>query len=128
MRSKPTRSARSQRTQHIVVAFVPALIVLLCVTGFVWAHKQVSVVIDGRSMRIDSQSTDVSGLLEEAGVNVGKGDLVFPSRDTKVAAGMSVVVRHAVPVTVVLGGTRTRLNVVGKTVADALVAAGIDRP
>jgi uncharacterized protein YabE (DUF348 family)/3D (Asp-Asp-Asp) domain-containing protein len=126
MRSEPTRSARSQRTQYIVAAFVPALILLLCVTGFVWAQKQVSVVVDGQTLHIDSQSTDVAGLLSETGVTVGAGDLVFPSRDTKVTAGMSVVVRHAVPVTVVLGGTDSSLNVVGKTVADALVAAGLD--
>jgi uncharacterized protein YabE (DUF348 family)/3D (Asp-Asp-Asp) domain-containing protein len=126
MRSRPTSSARSQRTKHLVAAFVPALILLFCVTGFVWAQKQVSVVVDGRTLRMDSQSTDVTGLLSEAGVAVGSGDLVFPSRDTKVTAGMSVVVRHAVPVTVVLGGAENRLNVVGKTVADALIAAGID--
>jgi resuscitation-promoting factor RpfB len=99
---------------------------MLCVTGFVWAQKQVSVVVDGQSLHVDSQSTDVAGLLSEAGVAVGAGDLVFPSRDTKVTAGMSVVVRHAVPVTVVLGGAESSLNVVGKTVADALVAAGVD--
>jgi uncharacterized protein YabE (DUF348 family)/3D (Asp-Asp-Asp) domain-containing protein len=126
MRSRPTRSARSQRTQHIVAAFVPALILLLCVTGFVWAQKRVSVVVDGQTRHIDSQSADVAGLLSEAGVTVGAGDLVFPSRDTKVAAGMSVVVRHAIPVTLVLGGNTDSLNVVGKTVADALVAAGVD--
>jgi len=126
MRSEPTRSARSQRTQHIVAAFVPALILLLCVTGFVWAQKQVSVVVDGQTLHIDSQSTDVAGLLSETGVTVGAGDLVFPSKDTKITAGMSVVVRHAVPVIVVLGGTDNSLNVVGKTVADALVAAGVD--
>jgi len=39
---------------------------------------------------------------------------------------MNVVVRHATPVTVVLGGAKNRLNVVGQTVADALVAAGVD--
>jgi uncharacterized protein YabE (DUF348 family) len=126
MRSEPTRSARSQRTQHFVAAFVPAVILLLCVTGFVWAQKQVSVVVDGRATHIDSQAADVAGLLSEAGVTVAAGDLVFPSRDTKVSAGMSVVVRHAIPVTLVLGETEETLSVVGKTVADALVAAGID--
>ncbi|HEY5540071.1 MAG TPA: 3D domain-containing protein [Coriobacteriia bacterium] len=99
---------------------------MLCVTGFVWAQKQVAVVVDGQTLRVDSQSADVAGLLSEAGVTVGSGDLVFPSRDSKVTAGMSVVVRHAVPVTLVFGGTESSLNVVGKTVADALVAAGVD--
>lgn len=126
MRSEPTRSARSQKTQHTVAALIPAAILLLCVTGFVWAQKQVSVVVDGRTLHVDSQAANVAGLLSEAQVSVGAGDLVFPSRDTKVSEGMSVVVRHATPVTVVLGSSENRIDVVGKTVADALVAAGVD--
>jgi uncharacterized protein YabE (DUF348 family) len=126
MRSKPTRSARSQRTQHVVAALVPAIILLLSVTGFVWAQKRVTVVVDGQTLHIASQAADVADLLSEAGVGVGRGDLVFPARGTKIAPGMRVVVRHAVPVTIVLGGTENVVHVVGKTVADALVAAGVD--
>jgi 3D (Asp-Asp-Asp) domain-containing protein len=99
---------------------------LLSITGFVWAQRQVSVVVDGRTLHIASQAADVAGLLSEAGVTVGEADLVFPTRDTKISAGLSVVVRHAVPVTVVLGDTKNEVKVVGKTVADALVAAGVD--
>lgn len=126
MRSRPTHSARSQRTQHIVAALVPAAILLLSVTGFVWAQKQVTVVVDGRTLHVASQAADVTDLLSEAGVTVGRADLVFPARGTRVTPGLSVVVRHATPVTVVLGGTENHVNVVGKTVADALVAAGVD--
>ena len=126
MRTKPTRSARSLRAQTILAAIIPAAILTLSITGFVWAQKQVTVVVDGSSLQIDSQAADVAGLLSQAGVTVGSGDLVFPSRDTRLAEGMNVVVRHATPVTVVLGGAKNRLNVVGQTVADALVAAGVD--
>ena len=126
MRSEPTHSARSQRTQHSFAALIPAAIILLSVTGFVWAQKQATVVVDGHALHVASQAADVTGLLSEAGVGVGRADLVFPSLSSKVTPGMSVVVRHATPVTVVLGGTENRLNVVGKTVADALVAAGVD--
>jgi 3D (Asp-Asp-Asp) domain-containing protein len=126
MRSRPTRSARSQRTQHFIAAFVPALILLLSVTGFVWAQKQVTIVVDGRNLHLASQAADVAGLLADAGVSAGSDDLVFPPRNTKLVNGLHVVVRHAVPVTVVLGDQRNNLHVVGKTVADALVAAGID--
>jgi 3D (Asp-Asp-Asp) domain-containing protein len=92
----------------------------------VWAQKQVTIVVDGKTLHVASQAPDVAGLLSEAGVSAGAADLVFPSKGTKVTAGMSVVVRHAVPVTVVLGSSQNRIDVVGKTVADALVAAGVD--
>jgi uncharacterized protein YabE (DUF348 family) len=126
MRTSPTRSARALRTQNILAAIIPAAILTLSITGFVWAQKQATVVVDGASLQIDSQAADVAGLLSQAGVTVGSGDLVFPSQDTRLVEGMSVVVRHAIPVTVVLGGAENRLNVVGQTVADALIAAGVD--
>jgi uncharacterized protein YabE (DUF348 family) len=126
MRSEPTRSARSQKTQQIFAAIVPVAILLLSVTGFVWAQKQVSVVVDGQTLHIATRSADVAGLLSEAGLTADSEDLVFPSRDTKIVRGLSVVVRHAVPVVVVLGGTENTVKVVGETVADALVAAGVE--
>ncbi len=123
---KPSRSARSLRTQQILAAIIPVAILTLSVTGFVWAQKQVTVVVDGHDLRVASQAADVAGLLSQAGVSLGDGDLVFPAKDTHLWPGMNVVVRHAVPVTVVLGGAINHLNVVGETVADALVAAGVD--
>jgi 3D (Asp-Asp-Asp) domain-containing protein len=39
---------------------------------------------------------------------------------------MTVVVRHSVPVEIDLGGESIELDVVGSTVADALIAAGVD--
>ena len=125
MRHRPTRSARPGKTYYLVAAIVPALIVVLSVTGFVWARKPVSLVVDGRKTAITTQATRVSDLLEDAGVPVGDGDVVTPSADARVLAGMTVLVKHAVPVTIDFGGERVRLDVVGETVADALVAAGV---
>ncbi len=124
MRHRPTRSARPGKTYYLVAAIVPALIVVLSVTGFVWARKPVSLVVDGRKAAITTQASRVSELLEDAGVPVGAGDVVTPPADARVVSGMTVLVKHSVPVTLDLGGERIRLDVVGETVADALVAAG----
>ncbi len=126
MRHRPTRSARPGKTYYLVAAIVPALIVVLSVTGFVWARKPVSLVVDGRKTAITTQATRVSDLLEDAGVPVGDGDVVTPPAGARVLAGMTVLVKHAVPVTIDFGGERLKLDVVGETVADALVAAGAD--
>jgi len=126
MRLLPTRSARSLRAQFIAAALVPALIVSLSVTGFVWAQKQVTVVVDGRVTHVASQARDVAGLLRHADITLGPGDIVTPPASADVSDGMTVVVRHAVPVKLHMDGTITSLDVVGKTVADALVAAGVD--
>jgi 3D (Asp-Asp-Asp) domain-containing protein len=124
MRHRPTRSARPGKTYYLVAAIVPALIVVLSVTGFVWARKPVSLVVDGRTAAITTQASRVSDLLEDAGVPVGDGDVVTPPVDARVVSGMTVLVKHSVPVTLDLGGERVELDVIGETVADALVAAG----
>ena len=126
MRSRPTRSARSVKTQQFIAALIPAVIVVLSITGFVWANKQVTIVVDGRASHVKSQAADVAGLLAQADIAVGSGDVISPSSDAALSSGMTVVVRHAVPVTLKLGSETLTLDVVGTTVADALIAAGAD--
>lgn len=126
MDAKPQRSARRFRTHYAIAAIVPALIVVLSITGFVSAQKPVTVVVDGRALHMKTQADDVASLLAEAGVEVGRGDVVVPSRSSRIRAGSEVIVRHAVPVDLELGGQTVRVKVVGETVADALIAAGID--
>jgi uncharacterized protein YabE (DUF348 family)/3D (Asp-Asp-Asp) domain-containing protein len=124
MRSRPTRSARSFRTNILIAAFIPAVLILLSVTGFVWAQKQVTVVVDGRTSRMNTQANDVAGVLRQAHVSLSDGDVLTPRGDSEVTDGMTVVVRHAIPVTVRVGDEETRVDVVGTTVSDALMAAG----
>jgi len=124
MRSLPTRSARFFRTQHIVAAIIPVVILSLSITGFVWAQKHVTVVVDGRVSHISTQSNDVAGVLRQEHLSISDGDILSPRGDAEVTDGMTVVVRHAIPVTVTVGDEVTRIEVVGRTVADALMAVG----
>lgn len=126
MGDAPARPARFLRINHLIAALVPALIILLGVTGFVWAQKGVTLIVDGDSRYVKTQAATVGDLLEEAGVTVGPADVVTPSADSAVADGATVVVRHAVPVMLRFSGEAIRLDVIGTTVADALVAAGLD--
>jgi len=98
----------------------------MTVTGFVWAQKGVTVTVDGESLFLKTQADDIEGLLSQADIDVDEGDLVSPALTAEVTDGMSVVVRHAVPVTLVLGKETVELPVVGSTVADALIAVGVD--
>ena len=125
MRERPRRSARPRKTYYIVVALIPALIVVLSITGFVWARSTVTLVVDGQSTSVTTQASRVSDLLAREGVAASTYDIVTPGIDARVESGMSVVVRHAIPVQLDLGTERIAVSVVGRTVADALVAAGI---
>lgn len=126
MRVRPVHPARSHRLQFLVAALVPALIVVLSITGFVWAQRDVTVIVDGRTHRIRTQASDVGALLEGAGIAVDSADLVTPSLDASVDGVSTVLVRHSIPITVEVGGDSVDLDLVGDTVADALVAVGAD--
>lgn len=130
MRMLPAGPVRSRTTGHAVAAVIAAAVAatfaLACVTGFAWVDKGVTVVCDGETRYVSTRAADVAAVLRDAGVIHGDGDVVVPSTDSPVRDGMTVVVRHAIPVSLDFGGREVDLNVVGATVADALVAAGLD--
>ncbi len=126
MGDSPAGPARFLRTHHIVAALVAALVIVASITGFAWAQKGVTVVVDGDSRYVRTGADTVGALLEQAEIPVGPADVVTPSPATPVTDGMTVVVRHAIPVTVTIAGEEISLEVIGSTVADALVAAGLD--
>ena len=122
----PVGPARFLKTQHVIAAFIAATLGLSSITGFAWANKSVTLVVDGLSKSVSTQSTDVASLLSEADVSVSSGDLVSPVATAPLDDGAVVVVRHEVPVTLLIGGRPLSLRVLGRTVADALVMAGLD--
>ncbi len=126
MGASPERPARSLKPYHVVVLLVAAALFALGVTGFVWADSGVTLVVDGDARFVTSDADTVDTLLADAGIVLSAADVVSPSPSTPVSDGMTVVVRHAVPVVVDISGEPLALDVVGSTVADALVAAGLD--
>lgn len=124
--SKPAFPARLLKTHYIIPALIAAIVVPLVVSGFVWAHKGVTVVVDGQTAYYKTQADTVGSLLDEVGIDLAAGDIVSPSVGSPVEDATTVVVRHAVPVRIDCGGDIIELRVIGSTVADALVAAGLD--
>lgn len=123
---QPGTPARHLKTPHIVVLLAAVIAVALTVSGFVWAKKGVIVVVNGDPAYHTTEAETVSEVLTEIDVVLAEGDVVSPPPASIVDDGTEIVVRHAVPVTIACNGTEVELNVVGETVADALVAAGID--
>lgn len=122
----PVGPARFLKTQYYVAALIAAFLGLSSITGFAWASKNITLVVDGSSTSVSTECVDVASLLAEAGVRIATGDLVSPAVDATVEDGAVVVVRHVVPVTLVHNGESFGLEVLGRTVADALVMAGLD--
>jgi uncharacterized protein YabE (DUF348 family)/3D (Asp-Asp-Asp) domain-containing protein len=124
--SKPAHPARLLKTPYIIAVLIAALVVPVSASGFVWARKGVTVVVDGSTAYYKTQADTVADVLDEASVVVGAHDVVSPALDATVDDGSTIVVRHAIPVQIDCNGDLLALDVVGSTVADALVAAGLD--
>lgn len=122
----PVGPARFLKTQYTVAALIAAILGLASITGFAWASKSITLVVDGSSTSVTTERADVASLLAEAGVRVSPGDLLSPAAAAPIEDGTVVVVRHVVPVTLVHNGETLSLQVLGRTVADALVMAGLD--
>ncbi|MBN2248205.1 MAG: G5 domain-containing protein [Coriobacteriia bacterium] len=122
----PVRPARLLKNHHIAVVLLAVVVTACTLTVFAWAEKGVTVVVDGRVAYHKTDAETVADVLQEVDIDLEEGDLVSPLPEQPVADGTEIVVRQAVPVTVECNGTPVEVNVIGTTVADALVAAGID--
>lgn len=123
---KPATPAHHLKTPYIALILVAAIVVPLTASGFVWAKKGVTVVVDGETAYYKTGADTVADVLDEARIKLGEHDVVSPALDEPVTDGTTVVVRYATPVTIDCDGDLLELEVVGTTVADALVAAGLD--
>lgn len=122
----PGKPARHFTTLNIVVLVIAALVVPLSVSGLLWAKKGVTVVVDGKAAYHTTEAETVSEVLDEIDIVLDEGDVISPVPEAPVTDGTEIVIRQAVPVTIDRNGETIEMDVIGSTVADALVAAGID--
>jgi uncharacterized protein YabE (DUF348 family) len=122
----PVIPARFLKTHHVAIVAVALLAVALIASGFLWAKKGVTVVVDGEAAYYTTEAETVSQVLDEIDVELEQGDVVSPMPEELVDDGTHIIVRQAVPVTFACNGEEVELRVVGSTVADAVVAAGLD--
>ena len=81
---------------------------------------------DGHSLSLRSTQPSLALALKESGILLGQGDLVVPELDTPLVSGLNAEVRHASKLTVSLPEGTSVLYTHEKTLADALVEAGVD--
>ncbi|WP_082801848.1 resuscitation-promoting factor [Herbidospora cretacea] len=89
------------------------------VTGLGLA-SEVTLDVDGKLTTHRSFAADVRGALEGAGVPYDQRDMVSPKPSTEVDDGMTIVVRHARPLTLNLDGTSSTHLTTALNVQDAL--------
>ena len=107
------------------LAFLLLLMLMLGAWGKAATPRDVTLVVDGKAVVARTGQVRVSGLLAEVGVPVGRWDMVVPPLDAPLPSDTSVVVRHAVPVTIIADGQQTRVYTLASSSAEALRENGI---
>lgn len=107
--------------------FVPpfALLLIIALSGFVWAQNDVKLIVDDQCLFVKTQTTSVGELLKENGVKVTAKDLVSPDLSAKVREGMTIIIKHSIPVFVQVDGHAKKVNSSSKTVGEVLEQAKI---
>lgn len=105
---------------RVWLLLVTVLVLGLAVTGYAWARKEVTLVVDGKTAPVATFKMTVQGLLEQERVRLGPKDLVQPASDTKLREKMQIQVIRAKPVEFVADGKALSLLTQAATVGDLL--------
>jgi uncharacterized protein YabE (DUF348 family) len=130
----PTFPERTDMTTPYPVrpGAISALILILGLGGAAAAgggaallRADVAIAVSGRVIRHTTFQRTVAGALREAGVQLRPGDEVEPALTARLHEGLRIVVRSAVPVTVIADGETREVRSAAPTVAALLARAGL---
>lgn len=111
--------------------FAITAIILVGITAFSFAiydsiMKKVDIVVDGRSMTINTSKKIVSEILEEKEISLGESDKINISVESPLKDGTKIEITRAVPVTVNYGGEMLDIKTTKGTVKEVLDSLKLD--
>ena len=87
-------------------------------------QKDVNLDVNGKIIQTSSMSSDVEGVLDSAGVNVGDSDLITPALSETVGDSDTITVRSTRQVNVIIDGKPSDVDTTALTVGDLLDQLG----
>lgn len=101
------------------------LVTSLVATGFIWAHKKVTISVDEATYEIKTTKSYVQECLVQAGIVMGPLDAVNMPLNTRLSNGTKIEIYRGGPVTIIADGKNITAVMAKATVEDAVQAAGI---
>lgn len=111
--------------RKIIYAGVLVLFLGSAGLGAAWLEKDVTIMVDGKTIPLSTWRLTVARVLEDAGVAVGVHDRVWPALDQLVREGEDIEVWRAVPITLVVDGEKMLVQVPLPDVKQVLAGQGI---
>lgn len=123
--NRPETDPAIRRRILIAVALFLGLILIL--SGlFELTKKAVAVEQNGEKVTVRTHESTVADLLESLEIQVGEHDLIEPSLQTEIEAGMDIVYKPAAEVTLSVVGEETTVYTVADNVNDLFAELGIE--
>jgi uncharacterized protein YabE (DUF348 family) len=85
-----------------------------------------TLIVDGVPRRVRTRCPTVGEVLRDVGVVVGDRDAVAPGLDAQLKPGMTISVRHARPVSIVLDGAARSVYTHSQSAVEILREAGVE--
>lgn len=120
------RSVLAKYGQRKVIVIVALLLASLVATGFVWAHKQVHIIADGKDYTVNTLYTSPHKILQKAGIALASDDEIRLST-ASVTSGTVIEVFRAIPVVVSYQGKNINLLAAKPTVREVADQAGVPK-
>jgi uncharacterized protein YabE (DUF348 family) len=114
--------------RRVTAAVLQTLVLVSLVAataGLAVAAKQVTLLLDGTPRVVTTHGHTVAGVLAQAGISVGRHDLLAPDPDVVVTDGSYVVLRRGRPVTLDVDGHPRRIWVTARSVDELLAQIGL---
>ncbi|VBB06580.1 Hypothetical protein LUCI_1816 [Lucifera butyrica] len=118
----PKKAFRGRKMRMLLIGAV--IVASLVATGFVWAHKTVHIVVDGKNLNVSTLYNNPQEVLLQAGVTLGPND-EYRLSTGKLVNGSTIEVDRAAPVTLVYRGETRKVITNKPTVGEAAHALGI---
>lgn len=106
----------------IIVAVLTATVLLVSAARF---SKDIKIVDNGETIEVSTYRAKVGDALKGANIEVGRKDKISPAIESVVTDNMTITVKRAVPIKVVVDGMELQLNSAEEVVSDMLKAEGI---
>ncbi|MBN2146835.1 MAG: DUF348 domain-containing protein [Anaerolineales bacterium] len=108
-------------------ALLPWLSILigLAALAHLWLHKEVRLVVDGKSQAVTTYALTVGGLLGSRQIALLPQDILSPEVEEWLGQGDTVSLQHAMPVRIAVDGQISSLLSAQQTAGELLALAGI---
>lgn len=109
----------------LIILASSVLLLTLALGGYEASTRTATIVVDGAPFTLRTHHRVVGAVLTQAGLTLGPGDEVTPPLAAPWHPGESIVIQHAVPVTVQADGRAVSFHGRPRSVLEVLVRAGI---